>query len=56
MKQLNLEQAAEYLAGSVITRSIDTGFSIVHIGESFAGEQFVLINNAAGQSTLDEAV
>jgi hypothetical protein len=56
MKQLTLEQTAEYLVTSTITKSIDTGFSIVHIGQTLAGARFVLINNAMGESILDESV
>lgn len=56
MKYLNLEQVADYLEFATIHKTIKTAFNIVHSGESKAGVDFILINNALGESVLDEAI
>jgi hypothetical protein len=56
MKQLSLEQTADYLEASDIEISINAGFAIVHIGKNAAGADFALINDAMGETVVAEAL
>lgn len=55
MKQLTLEQTADYLERATIERSHDVGHAIIHIGRNAFGVKFVLINNAFGETTVTES-
>ena len=56
MKQLTLEQTAEYLESATIEQTHDVGHAIVHIGRNAFGVAFVLVNNAAGETTVTESM
>lgn len=56
MKQLGLEQTAEYLETSVVEVSINTGFAVLHIGKNAAGADFALINDTKGDTVVTEAL
>lgn len=56
MKQLNLEQAADYLESATIERTHDAGHAIIHIGSNAAGVRFVLMNDAFGMTTVTESM
>lgn len=56
MKILNPQQTADYLESANIKQSIDMGHAIIHTGISAVGFDFVLVNNAFGQTVLTEGI
>ncbi|MEO6825088.1 MAG: hypothetical protein ABI167_10280 [Nitrosospira sp.] len=56
MKMLDMQQTADYLEHANIKQSIDAAHAIIHIGISAAGFNFVLVNNALGQTVLTEGM
>jgi len=54
MKALDLNQVADYLAGTTILQTIDGGFALTHYGVTRAGNKFFLINDADGKSVVLE--
>lgn len=55
MKQLTLEQVADYLESATIEQSHDVGHAIVHIGRNEAGGRFVMVNDCYGKTTVSES-
>ena len=56
MKQLTLEQTAEYLEHANIESTQDTGHALIHIGRNAFGAAFVMVNNAQGETTVIESM
>lgn len=55
IRNLTLEQTADYLEGATIQHSYDCGFAIVHTGSSESGIRFVLVNDVTGSTTVTES-
>jgi len=56
MQFLTLEQTADYLKSATIQTTVDNQFSITHTGLNIAGEKFVLVNDALGNTVLIESL
>jgi hypothetical protein len=56
MQNLTLEQTAEYLEAAMIESTIDSGFSLAHVGISCAGEKFILVNDMFGCTVLTQSL
>jgi hypothetical protein len=52
MQILNLDQAGDVLAAMTITRTIDAGHAIVHIGTDEHGRRIVLVNDCNGDTAI----
>lgn len=47
---------ADYLEGAKIEKSVNVGFTNVHIGISPAGSKFVLVNDGFGDVVVMESM
>lgn len=56
MRKLALEQTADYLENSQIEKSINEGFTNVHIGTNPAGSKFILVNDGFGDVVVSESM
>lgn len=56
MKNLTLEQMADFLETATIERSHDAGHAIVHVGKNAVGARFVMVNDHHGKTALTEAM
>lgn len=56
MRELTLEQMADYLEGAQIEKSINLGVANVHIGISPAGSKFVLVSDGFGEVVVTESM
>jgi hypothetical protein len=54
IKNLDLQQTADYLEAADIERSHNSGAFITHIGTNLAGNRFVLVNGYSGETYLIE--
>lgn len=54
VKDLDLEQVAEYLSDATILETMDGGFALAHYGETGSGHKFFLVNDAEGNSSIVE--
>lgn len=55
MQHLTLEQAVDFMESATIEQSIDTGHTIIHIGNAGTADspaRFVLMNDMYGRTTL----
>ncbi len=55
MQNLTLEQTADYLQTADIQYTMDSHFSLTHIGINAAGVRFVLINDIFGETFFTES-
>lgn len=55
MRQLTLDQTADYLEFATIEQTHDVGHAFIHIGRGAFGARFVLVNNAHGETVLIES-
>jgi hypothetical protein len=56
LRHLTLEQGADYLMASDIHQTVDMGFEVINIGTSEAGIDYVLVNDANGETLLIEQI
>lgn len=56
MKQLTMQQTADYLEAATIMHSHDAGHAITHVGTNAAGVSFVLVNDYTGQTVVTESM
>jgi len=56
MEMLDLDQAGDFLAAMTITRTIDAGHAIVHIGTDEYGRRVVLVNDCDGDTCVSTSL
>lgn len=56
MKQLTMQQTADYLEAATITNTHDASHAVTHTGTNAAGVAFVLVNDYTGQTVVTEAM
>jgi hypothetical protein len=55
MRNLTLEQTADYLESAEIQKSVNLGYAVIHQGISEAGHSFVLLNDWQGNTVVTES-
>jgi len=56
MEIMDLQKTADYLEFAKIEQTINAGHTIIHLGISAAGFDFVLVNDSYGNTALTEGM
>ena len=54
MRQLSLQEAADFLESAAIAKTEDFGHAIVHAGRDASGIPFVLVNDSMGETIVTQ--
>lgn len=56
MRHMTLQEVADYLEDAEISRTIDVGYALIHIGTHDVGHRFVLVNDMRGDTFIAESM
>ncbi len=54
MKNITMQQCADYLEEATIEKTFDMGAEILHMGVNATGSRFILLNDWLGNTILGE--